>query len=209
MEDGGINAAKLGKTSGFIPGEDEVAVLVYMPPDTVFEGNTNESYIHHTMEELDGASIYKSDEIQISFTEDLKFDGSNRTASLSKPAIANSFTVCRWLTHDLEQYFGGTLSLNSDDGVTVSLPPIPGDWYPVEAIQNATPAGKVDLINKYNKRINHMGIVRVKYNVKAIVFNVNVPDDDTLRAKFIVPPYEINATIYIKDTSVSTLTGTC
>ena len=104
LEEGGDNAARLGKTSGFLPGE-AISFLIYLSPDIKVD------YIKTTIGTITGGSSES-----IKHEEDLKFPNLTSTANLAKTAVSNTTLTPKWIGNNL-----GSLTLDNDQ-ITVKLP---------------------------------------------------------------------------------------
>lgn len=196
-EEGGLNAARLGKTDGFEPG-DVISVLLYIPTNVVYDPAKypNECYTKWNLTNHASASFfYTGSFVIIPVVEQLKFDGSSRTANLKHPCYDPNAATIGWVGQNLEQYYGGGIAL-SGDALSVSLPPVPKSWQPTFA-DTDSPQTRADKLNAFTKRTREIGILNGKYNTKALVFNMVTPSYAQME-QYGKPPYPVEATIYCK-----------
>lgn len=171
LEDGGDNAARLGKTSGFLPGET-IAFLVYLSPDIVVD------YTKSTTGTISGGNSQS-----IQQEEDLKFPNLTSTANLGKHAVSNTVLNPTWIGNNL-----GSLTLDKDQ-ITVKLPK-------PNTVINATDT----LSEKKRKRelLDKPGIAKVKYNTSPLLYKITVPSESEMQT-YGKPPYPIEVYIYCRD----------
>jgi hypothetical protein len=168
LMDGGDNAARLGKTSGFEPGED-VAFLVYASDSVTLDE------LRNTMEDL-GATIVGGATVTIKVEETLKFPMLNASATLSKPTTQENFSAY-WIGNDL-----GYASVASD-GITVKLgePPV-----------KILPSDDDDTKKNKLKTLHKCGILKCEYTTSARLYHLYTPHEIPNR----LPPYDLEVIIY-------------
>jgi hypothetical protein len=195
--EGGLNASRLGKTSDFKPGE-KIAVLVWMAPGVVYNKDSfpNECYEVSNWKSITSFTIVNTGtKGTYKITEQIKFAGESRSATLSKVADSGTFKVCRWIGDSLETYYGGKSKIESDNR-TVTLPDIPTAWRPSYSAGEST-SERDRKTNEYLKKIRHHGIAEVVYNTTPIIFEVNIPSEKELE-KYGKAPYPLDITVYCK-----------
>lgn len=196
-EDGGENATKLGKTSGFQAGET-IYILLHLPDGVKYDTADSGCFVHHNYEgNTFRSSEFKYEGRKTTYTvrEELSFDGSSRTANLSKIAVKDSLSICGWRGENLARYYGssnGQLTLTADR-TAVQLPAIPTGWYPTST--NSNEAQRKAALNKFRKQTSMMSVVAVKYQVEALVFRYKIPSQTELD-NVGKPPYPLIGTIY-------------
>lgn len=146
MEEGGDNAIRLGKTSGFFPGET-ITFLVHKS-----KGVTITNKISNAGTISGGGGITVVQEDIITFTSKLS------TGSLSKPA--SSISELKWYGRSL-----GDTTLD-DDGMTLLLPKV-DIIIPTGSSRTAISA----IMAKYNVP----GILGVKYNSNTSKYKITIP----------------------------------
>lgn len=196
IEEGGLNASRLGKTDGFEPG-DEIAVLLYLSEGVVYDPNTypNECYVKFSLENESSASFrYANQTAIIDVSEQLKFDGSSRTANLKRPC-QSVLTFEQWIGNNLASYYEGIPSLDTNK-VTLNLAPIPTSWVPAYVATDSAET-RLSKMNAFAKRTRAVGIVDVNYKTLAHIFKLNTPSY-TVMKKYGKPPYPVDIVIYCK-----------
>jgi hypothetical protein len=178
-EDGGDNAARLGKTSDFEPGE-AIAFLVQVP------ANLKIDYVKTTLDDSGGSATSKG-KTQISVKEEvLKFDSLTATATLSKPcdSIAPKGTIKgKWIGNNL-----GSITLQ-EDRVTVKLPT------PSTVIKPDDDEGTRQRKLKDLRKPGTYKVDVYKYNVETWL--LNTPSKEAMK-RFGAPPYPVDVNIYLK-----------
>ena len=170
-EEGGDNAARLGKTSGFLPGE-AISFLVYISP------NIEVDYIKSTI-----GTIANGKTESIKNEEELKFPNLTSTANLAKHAVSNATLNPKWIGNDL-----GILTL-SNDQITVKLPK------PSVVINSADTD---DEKKRKMEQLNRPGIARVKYTTEPLLYKITVPSEASMEV-YGKPPYPVEIYIYCKN----------
>lgn len=183
IEDGGFNASRLGKTTGFQPGE-EISFLIYYDSDALEVDFAVDSLIDA------GSTINLKKSVEHSITvEDTLSFVNTRTASLSRFA-KSGFSVGDWIGNDLTAHFGGDLELDADL-VTVKLPPLPKSM-------QITPELPEYSKSEYLKKQLKPGICQVKYTTKAIEGTIKLPDADRME-NYGKPPFQVAILIVMKE----------
>lgn len=178
-EDGGDNAARLGKTSDFEPGE-AIAFLISIPNGTAVD------YIKTTLDDMGVSTSDKGKTSIIVKDEELKFEMLGSKANMGKQvdSIApNTKMPGKWIGNNL-----GDVVLQ-EDRVTVKLPTPSTQVKPED--DDATRARKL-------KDLRKPGIYRVdSYKHTRSLYHLNTPSKDTMK-RLGAPPYPVEVHIYLK-----------
>lgn len=181
-KDGGVNIVELGKTSNFVPG-DNIAFFVYA------SSGVDVDYVLHSLQNVSGAAVAKVSSKILDMEDNINFDGSSRTANLSKPLAPGAAISVRWIGNDLEQYYGGVLTVG-DDGVTLELPELPDAMRIQSADSDAVKAAKL-------KQQRRPGACVVSYTSQAQVWKLQTPTK-TQMSSYGDAPYPVAVHIYGK-----------
>jgi hypothetical protein len=196
--EGGLNASRLGKTSDFSPG-DKVSVLVWMSAGVVYDPQKypNKCYAIHNWHEIQSLKLTNTKVLaNYEITEEVKFSGEERTASLSKPAVKGTLKICRWLGTNLATYYGSSNQaiILSDDGTSIELPKVPESWKPSFSAGESALA-RENKTDEFTRRTRQNGIVVVKYSTSPVVFEIALPSKAELE-RFGKSPWPLELVFY-------------
>ncbi|OQY55454.1 MAG: hypothetical protein B6247_07775 [Candidatus Parabeggiatoa sp. nov. 2] len=180
LHEGGDNAARLGKTSHFEPGES-IAFLIYLPSEWL-----EVDYIKTSIDNIQQGSISKDKDTLITITDEmLKFETLASTTTLSKYAVPDAIKKSlggQWIGNDL-----GNLSLE-DDLRTIKLPS--------PSIKITSKDNDKEIYDK-TKKLRVPGLFNATYTTTATLYKLNTPTQTMMKA-FGKPPYPISVIIYCK-----------
>lgn len=179
QEDGGFNAADLGKTSGFEPGET-IAFLVYMSSDVKVKDTKS---LRSSLEDVFGFSFSAHGKTSVTLEETLVFDGGSRSVGVQKPPT--EILKTKWIGNDLEEHFQGELSI-SEKG-EIKLPPIPDSM-------KIRPNDSDSVRKEKLRKITKPGVCVMKYKAEPSVYKFATPTESTME-DYGKPPYEVNIII--------------
>jgi hypothetical protein len=188
----GLNANKLGKTSGFSvdDGLTGIYFLLYLPPGIVYDTvkYPDDCFVKHTYDFDPKVTLTKTSQSEVIQTLDiLSFHGiDNRTADLSGTALDGIFRVANrgWYGNNLAAYFGGSLSIGSNNK-TISLPPVP--------------TGFVTDPTQRPKKLGVVGRAPICYDQEAIAFILKTDTATAMKSKHGAEPYEISGYVSCVD----------
>jgi hypothetical protein len=181
FEDGGDNAARLGKTSGFEPGET-IGFLVYVTPNVTID------YIRTTMDDVGARVVYAGKRV-VKIMETVKFEELTSTPTLSKPTTqesldssisTNQLEKTSWIGNDLGYVTVG------NDGITLKL---------------GTPSVKLNPSDDEDTRFEKLktlrkpGLLKAFYTTEALLYQLETPFE-TPAITFGFPPYDCEVFIY-------------